>query len=1453
MEEEEEKPRPPGREEAAGPGEEPGGPGEAPAEAEGCQRGPLCPAQVLVKALQRAVSGGFPGERRDWAGDKAAAARKRMAMARQPRCWGPRAEGGPVSEAPGGLAGALDQLQQTCLASLRAQLLLGSAAAAAGGEGDGDLEEVELVAEVRVGDVAAASGLLRRERPWRAPKGGRVPGSSARRWRAPGGPPAPPGGPPGAPPAPPLPPPRRPRRGPPPTPGRPRRPRGPRAAVLGAGPPPGQQRPQGPPAAGSREEPRAPPPPASALEKADSSSSSSSSSSSRSSSSSSSSSSAASQPGAPPACLPRSPALDIYDPFHPTDEDGGGGDAAYGASPPKEPPGRQDQKYDPFDPTGSNPSSSRSSPSPDEDDDEEEEDEEEEEEDDDDAAAAAAAARPDMSHSISRISETLAGIYDDNSLSQDFPGSEKGPEEAEPGPGPAARPPRPDKAPAEPSAAKEPPPGADSTLPEEENGSEQSDGAEPQPQPRRRVFVVDLAAKSRSEAEANPQLEGKVSLEVVTAGNAKAPRDKGPRGGRRRGGRRAPPAWAGAEGDSEIEEGEIVQPEDERYSPIRLFRSRCRAAEPRALPRLPEGDDFLSLHAESDEEAALQADFGDSQPDPRWKGTDLRRKILTQRRERFRPPSQPRSASSSGSRKKSKRSRERKEPRAPAWPAKKASESRSKSKERRRSRSRHRGSRSRSRRRSWSPAGGGGVSVSAVGSDRRRRRSKSREKRRGRRSRSGSSGGDRARRPRHKEKHRGEGKKKKKQRSRSREKRPARRASRDKEREAHALEEAKAEKAAAAAGGERRRDARAVVPPSIQELNDADLFTIKRTITVSRQQGTPEPAKREVLYDSEGLSFEGFSDREPPEPPAPPRGHAAAGKGEAGAARKAEEPAKGKAGKEKERKRGYAEERPAARDKYKKKFKEGPGRPAPEAAKAEKEKPRAERDKAPRKAKAGHKEGGKGGAARKVKLQSKVAVLIREGVSSTTASVKEAGSIGVKFSRDTESRSPFLKAEEKAAAAAEAKAGGKAEPADGKEPGGKAKKAKTVKAKTGLKKAKGAGGKAKGAGEAKKKKKTKPKGSLKKSKADSCSQGAGSPPPRPPAKDEAPWAGPEKAAGGAKPPSPAKPPAPPAEQELTPDSQTVDSSCKTPDVSFLAEEEGGGGGAVTAAAGAGGAAEAAAGEPQADSRSEAKEEPGRPLPPPPPPAAPLAWNLPGGVDCTTSGVLALTALLFKMEEANLASRAKAQELIQATNQILSHAKPPAAPGAPPPPAPAAPAPAPPAPPPFLLHGALPLGGGPPVPPGPPALPGLGGPAVAAAVAPGGGPGPLYGAASEGGKRDGSVSSEGRGDTDKYLKKLHTQERAVEEVKLAIKPYYQKKEITKDEYKDILRKAVHKICHSRSGEINPVKVTNLVTAYVQRYKYFRKRGRRPEEEPGPGGPPKELGGPLDKAPLPMPPL
>lgn len=54
-------------------------------------------------------------------------------------------------------------------------------------------------------------------------------------------------------------------------------------------------------------------------------------------------------------------------------------------------------------------------------------------------------------------------------------------------------------------------------------------------------------------------------------------------------------------------------------------------------------------------------------------------------------------------------------------------------------------------------------------------------------------------------------------------------------------------------------------------------------------------------------------------------------------------------------------------------------------------------------------------------------------------------------------------------------------------------------------------------------------------------------------------------------------------------------------------------------------------------------------------------------------------------------------------------------------------------------------------------------------------------------------------TKKYLnfltalwQKLQIQEKAVTEVKAAIKPYYQKKDITKEEYKEIVRKAVEKV-------------------------------------------------------------
>ena len=52
------------------------------------------------------------------------------------------------------------------------------------------------------------------------------------------------------------------------------------------------------------------------------------------------------------------------------------------------------------------------------------------------------------------------------------------------------------------------------------------------------------------------------------------------------------------------------------------------------------------------------------------------------------------------------------------------------------------------------------------------------------------------------------------------------------------------------------------------------------------------------------------------------------------------------------------------------------------------------------------------------------------------------------------------------------------------------------------------------------------------------------------------------------------------------------------------------------------------------------------------------WGPGGGLSAAPPSPPAVTALLFKMEEANLASRAKAQELLHATNQVgLPHSDP----------------------------------------------------------------------------------------------------------------------------------------------------------------------------------------------------
>ncbi|KAI5705765.1 hypothetical protein M8J75_001521 [Diaphorina citri] len=81
---------------------------------------------------------------------------------------------------------------------------------------------------------------------------------------------------------------------------------------------------------------------------------------------------------------------------------------------------------------------------------------------------------------------------------------------------------------------------------------------------------------------------------------------------------------------------------------------------------------------------------------------------------------------------------------------------------------------------------------------------------------------------------------------------------------------------------------------------------------------------------------------------------------------------------------------------------------------------------------------------------------------------------------------------------------------------------------------------------------------------------------------------------------------------------------------------------------------------------------------------------------------------------------------------------------------------------------------------------------------------------------------------KYLKKLNRQERVVEEVKIVLKPHYNKKHVTKEQYKDILRKSVPKICHNKSGEINPNKIHQLIEAYVKKYRIMNKKNNGPSQ-------------------------
>ncbi|KAL8615612.1 hypothetical protein ACOMHN_026602 [Nucella lapillus] len=86
--------------------------------------------------------------------------------------------------------------------------------------------------------------------------------------------------------------------------------------------------------------------------------------------------------------------------------------------------------------------------------------------------------------------------------------------------------------------------------------------------------------------------------------------------------------------------------------------------------------------------------------------------------------------------------------------------------------------------------------------------------------------------------------------------------------------------------------------------------------------------------------------------------------------------------------------------------------------------------------------------------------------------------------------------------------------------------------------------------------------------------------------------------------------------------------------------------------------------------------------------------------------------------------------------------------------------------------------------------------------------------------------------EKYMRKLHLQERVVDEVKQALRPFYSHKKINKEEYKAILRKAVPKVCHSKSGDINPQKIQQLVEGYVEK---FQKQRQHVDQKVKPASP------------------
>jgi len=74
-------------------------------------------------------------------------------------------------------------------------------------------------------------------------------------------------------------------------------------------------------------------------------------------------------------------------------------------------------------------------------------------------------------------------------------------------------------------------------------------------------------------------------------------------------------------------------------------------------------------------------------------------------------------------------------------------------------------------------------------------------------------------------------------------------------------------------------------------------------------------------------------------------------------------------------------------------------------------------------------------------------------------------------------------------------------------------------------------------------------------------------------------------------------------------------------------------------------------------------------------------------------------------------------------------------------------------------------------------------------------------------------------------KTNLQKRIEGKVKSILNPFYNNRKINKEEYKEVLRKSVPKICQSKSRDYSQTKIKTFVLAYVKKISYCSKNQKK----------------------------